>query len=443
MKVLILIIAIWFSSNLFCQTKINGRIDNYIHRDVNICTQFGDNSKIIATVKTNHNGEMNFTLNDYEKGLYRLYLDNEEFFDLILTNEDIEFATKAENPMYNMLIFKSKENSQLYYFYIKNNTSEYKIRILKQLTDIYPEGNFLSKVQKELLKETKLKNDHLKKAIKINKNSFAGRYLSYFYEPPVNAKYNEYEKNEYLKNNYLKFFNFNDVEMLNSDAYQKVIFNYFKLYRSNNSENMYKAAKSILTHIADKNQKIFSIIFEYILEGFDVMGLSEKAAKLSIEFGERCSDDDESLNLRIANSINLSIGKKAPDFTAISLQGQEISLSKSNSDYTLLIFWATWCDHCKYLFPRLLTAENLFKNANIQVITVSLDSNKESLEKFINDNKISWPVICDYKSWDNEIVKNYSIYATPFMIIIDKDLTIKAKPFNDESLFNFIEKIIK
>ncbi len=443
LKSLQIIIYLFFSiAPLFSQVYLNGRIEGYINREVILCTQFGDNSKIIASIKTNQNSAFSFKLEEYDKGLYRVYLDNDEHFDLIVTNQNIDFSTKPENPMYNMLIFSSDENVQLYNFYVENFILDYKIKILNQLLEIYPEGNFQKQIQKELKKEIENKNKNLQKAIKQNKNSFAGRYLTYYYEPVPNKKMNEAEKLEFLRNNYLSYFNFNDPEMLNSDAYTRVIFNYFKLYRSNKAENMLKASRNILNHLTDKDPKIFSFIFEYILEGLESIGLSEQVAQLSIEFGNRCSDNDDNLNLRIQNSINLSVGKKAPDFTDITISGQEIKLSEIKNENILLIFWASWCDHCKQIIPKLLTAENLFKQADVFVITVSLDTDRESLNSYIAQSGMDWPVICDYKSWDNEIVKKYSIYATPMMFVLDKDLNIKFKPYNEDALFSYMGTLL-
>jgi peroxiredoxin len=438
----IIIYLFLFVTPLFSQVYINGRIEGYINREVILCTQFGDKSKIVASIKTNQNSAFSFKLEEYDKGLYRVYLDNDEYFDLIVTNQNIDFSTKPENPMYNMRIFSSEENVQLYNFYVENFILDYKIKILNQLLEIYPEGNFQKQIQKELKKEIENKNKNLQNAIKKNKNSFAGRYLTYFYEPIPNKKINEAEKLEFLKKNYLSFFNFNDPEMINSDAYTRIIFNYFKIYRSNKHENMLKASKNILNHISDKDPKIFTFIFEYILEGLESIGLSEQVAQLSIEFGNRCSEIDDNLNLRIQNSINLSVGKKAPDFTAKTITGQEIILSEIKNDNILLIFWASWCEHCKQLIPKLLTAENLFNQADVYVITVSLDSDRESLNHYISQSGMNWPVICDYKSWDNEIVKQYSIYATPMMFVIDKDLTIKSKPYNEDALFSYIGTLL-
>jgi peroxiredoxin len=438
----IIIYLFLFVTPLFSQVYINGRIEGYINREVILCTQFGDKSKIVASIKTNQNSAFSFKLEEYDKGLYRVYLDNDEYFDLIVTNQNIDFSTKPENPMYNMRIFSSEENVQLYNFYVENFILDYKIKILNQLLEIYPEGNFQKQIQKELKKEIENKNKNLQNAIKKNKNSFAGRYLTYFYEPIPNKKINEAEKLEFLKKNYLSFFNFNDPEMINSDAYTRIIFNYFKIYRSNKPENMLKASKNILNHISDKDPKIFTFIFEYILEGLESIGLSEQVAQLSIEFGNRCSEIDDNLNLRIQNSINLSVGKKAPDFTAKTITGQEIILSEIKNDNILLIFWASWCEHCKQLIPKLLTAENLFNQADVYVITVSLDSDRESLNHYISQSGMNWPVICDYKSWDNEIVKQYSIYATPMMFVIDKDLTIKSKPYNEDALFSYIGTLL-
>ncbi|MEJ5268274.1 MAG: DUF4369 domain-containing protein, partial [Bacteroidales bacterium] len=94
----IIIYLFLFVTPLFSQVYINGRIEGYINREVILCTQFGDKSKIVASIKTNQNSAFSFKLEEYDKGLYRVYLDNDEYFDLIVTNQNIDFSTKPENP---------------------------------------------------------------------------------------------------------------------------------------------------------------------------------------------------------------------------------------------------------------------------------------------------------------------------------------------------------
>ncbi|MDD3859418.1 MAG: TlpA disulfide reductase family protein [Bacteroidales bacterium] len=442
MRCYITILVILISGEIFSQHFLNGVIEGYDRRDVNICSQFGDESKLIETVKTNQNGEFVFSINQQAVGLYRIYLDTQDYFDLIYNNEDIEIRTKVENPQYNMEILKSAENIQLYTYIIDNYISDYKIDVLDQLKDIYPDGKFRNKVESELKKEIKIKNKNLEKVIKQNPDSFTGRYLKFLRELSVPSKYNDYEKSEFLKKNYLSYYKFNDLSLLNSNAYTTVVLNYFKLYRSNNPEVYYTAAKEILDYIFFEDPKIFNFVFEYVLSGFESLGLDEQAAKISVEFGDLCSDGSDNLKMRIKSNTELSVGKKAPDFSALSTSGKKYTLSEMKTDYTLIIFWATWCEHCKITMPRLAAASNIFKEAKMDIIAISIDSDEQVLKEFLKENQMPWDVLCEYKGWDGQIVVDYAIFATPSMYIVDKELNIIAKPYNEERLYDELEKIL-
>ncbi len=442
MKKYLVVIFLLGSLAATAQYTLKGRIEGYMRREVNLCSQFGDESKVVETIRTDLNGSFTYNLDEQPVGLYRIFLDTQDYFDLIYNNEDIEISTKIENPQYNLKVVRSEENTQLYSYIVENYIFDYKIDVLSQLTEIYPDGKFRRKAEAELASEIKLKNRNVDKVIKQNPDSFAGRYLVCFKELTVSAKLNDYEKNEFLKKNYLKSFKMNDVALLNSDAYTNVVLNYFKLFKSNDPNTYYLAGKEVLDYVFFEDPRIFSFLFEYILTGFESLGLDEPAAELSLEFGDVCSDDNESLKLRIKSNTELSVGKKAPDFSANAISGKDFRLSDMKSDYTLIIFWATWCEHCQVTMPRLAAAGNIFKEAKIDIVAVSLDSDETALKNFLEENQMPWDVICDYKGWDSEIVVNYAIYATPSMFLVDKDMNIVAKPFNEEKLYNELEKIL-
>ena len=441
-KIKFLCLFVLLSFYSFAQYKLSCRIENYAHREVKAFTQFGDESKYIGTVQTNINSAFEFSFDEREIGLYRFYLDNDEHFDLIFNNENIQISTSVENPVYNMKVVESDENFQLYEFLKKDFLYKYKIQILDQFNSIYPDETFIKTVEKEKEKQIKEKNNLLFKVIKINKNSFAGNYLTYFKEIKAKENLSPEKKQEFYSKEYLKSYDFSNVLMLNSNAYQKVVLDYFKLFRANDPDIYYLAGKDVLDHIFFEEPVIFNIIFEFILNGFETIGLIEQASQLSLEFGDLCGDASDNLKARIKANTELSIGKQAPDFTTKTLDGQVYTLSKMKSNYTLVLFWATWCGHCQFTIPHFAEAQQLFDVANIDIVAISLDTDETELKDFLNKNPFPWNVACDYKSWDGKVVLDYSIYATPIMYLVDKNMTIVAKPYDEQKLFQEIEKIL-
>lgn len=82
---------------------------------------------------------------------------------------------------------------------------------------------------------------------------------------------------------------------------------------------------------------------------------------------------------------------------------------------------------------------NKFNNTHdtIEIITVSLDNDKQKWLKFIKENSIDLIDINAPKGWDETIASNYFIYTTPSMFLLDTKKKILGKPINLQELKNF------
>ena len=442
MKIKLLIIFSVLLPNIsISQNNFYGVIESYFNRELVITEQFGEESTLIQPIQTKNNGSFHFDFNGMQTGLYRIYLDNNESFDIIHNNEpNIEIYSRINNSAYSMLVIQSEENKQLYRFLRENMFYNYKIDLLTRFSEIYPDEKFVNKVisEKQTLEKRDRKN--LAKVIKKNPNSFSGRYLSYKRNLNPPKKYNRAEQIEYLKAHYLNFYDFTDKEMIFSDAYTEVIYNYIMLYRDNPNA-LYPAAKEALDHVSGSSPEIFTFIFNYILRGFESLEMHDVCSKLAIEYGENCIDSDENLQLRIKAHSKLSVGNKAPSFIATDFKGNNINLAESQSSFIILFFWATWCEHCKSTIEDLMNIESYLTANNVRLISISLDSNKDELSSFLKEHDIEWTVIVDYKSWEGDIPQQFAIYATPTLILIDNDLTIIQKPYNIDFLYRKLNDI--
>ncbi|MEK6616891.1 MAG: thioredoxin family protein, partial [Bacteroidota bacterium] len=123
----------------------------------------------------------------------------------------------------------------------------------------------------------------------------------------------------------------------------------------------------------------------------------------------------------------------------------KLNLYQLPTDYTLLLFWATWCPHCVQVVPEIKKAVEQYLNPKSQipnlkslmVVAVSLDTDKEQWQKFVTEkNLLSFINFSEYKGWQSEAVKKFNVYATPTMFLLDKDKKIIAKPETTEQLIN-------
>ena len=434
-NICILLIILLLSVYTSAQCVFSGKINGYSFGRLYICEQFGDDSKVVETITTNANGEFVFNFTNQQVGLYRIHADNRDYFDIIYSGENIRLETNIRNMRSSMKVLESEENQQLYMYVAQSELAEYKIRILRDLIGIYPQGDFLRAAEKELSKETAYLNTCLDRAIKMKNGTFASRYLSYFKDFNLNISESADKKKNFLAKN----FPMNDLELLNSNAYHHFIVSYLKKYEPSEYAN---AVREILDYLILGSHEVFTQMFDYVLTGFESMGRYDDLYSLSVEYGNSCSAD-ESLKTRVKSYTDLRIGAKAPDFEIETIDGEDVILSQMKSDYTLVIFWATWCENCKAEIPQINEAMPLIKRAKVDVVAISIDEDEVALRKFVKDNSISFKVATDLLGWEGRIVTDYAVYATPSMYIVDKDMNIVSKPITSEQLLTAVEKLIK
>lgn len=71
-------------------------------------------------------------------------------------------------------------------------------------------------------------------------------------------------------------------------------------------------------------------------------------------------------------------GKKAPDFTLDSIDGEQVSLSDfAGKNVVILDFWETTCDPCLKEMPHLVKLYEKYKEKGLVVLAVALDGPEE------------------------------------------------------------------
>ena len=77
--------------------------------------------------------------------------------------------------------------------------------------------------------------------------------------------------------------------------------------------------------------------------------------------------------LSLAPAHVVDVGDSAPDFSATTLDGKEISLSDFKGQVLLINFWATWCAPCKEELPLLEAYYRLQGKYGLRVLAVSTE----------------------------------------------------------------------
>jgi thiol-disulfide isomerase/thioredoxin len=131
----------------------------------------------------------------------------------------------------------------------------------------------------------------------------------------------------------------------------------------------------------------------------------------------------------LAPDILFNSDKFAPTYDSVTFPKK---LSELKSKYTLLVFGASWCPKCLEELPAIAKQYYKWKALDVEVVFVSLDESKVLFTNFVKI--FPFISVCDYQKWNSDIVKNYYVFATPTMFLLDHKREIILRPNSAEQM---------
>ena len=137
-----------------------------------------------------------------------------------------------------------------------------------------------------------------------------------------------------------------------------------------------------------------------------------------------------------AAEVETQIGKKAPAWELLGLDGKNVKSDTYKGKIIVLNFWATWCPPCRAEIPDFMKLHETYKEKNVVVLGVSLDSGLGPVKRFVRTQKLNYPVLMGNGKLVAEL-GNFS--AIPQTFIIDEEGRIHTQ-FRGLVKFEDLEK---
>jgi peroxiredoxin len=150
----------------------------------------------------------------------------------------------------------------------------------------------------------------------------------------------------------------------------------------------------------------------------------------------------EQLKKKADEKRTLTVGNMAPDFTMKNQNGQPLTLSSLRGKVVLIDFWASWCQPCRHENPNVVKLYDEYKSKGFDIIGVSLDRDKKSWLKAIEDDQLEWHHVSDLKFWNNEVAQKYKVKSIPHTVLLDKNGKIVANNLQGDLLAQKLSEIL-
>ena len=119
---------------------------------------------------------------------------------------------------------------------------------------------------------------------------------------------------------------------------------------------------------------------------------------------------------RIINQTRMWQGKTAPDFEGELLSGGKFTLSDYIGKRVIILnFFATWCGPCREEMPELERFYAKHRKEKLILVGIAEESEKEAVSKFVQNYKLTFPVIIDEKG---KIGRKYGVTSYPTTVMI-------------------------
>ncbi len=456
MKNLLFTVALLISLNSVSQKNIiNGKIEGYPEKYVYFMGFDGNQSNVFDSIRTDQMGGFRWNLNDEDPGLFRIIFGNDKFLDIIVNNESFSFNTTYSYPKDDVKFSVSKENSIFYDYLNKRNENQFKLELLTPLVAQYPQNEeFYKEAEKEYIQLQDNMKNYTNSVIENNPDLLVSKFIHYDKPHQIDLSVPFSEQDEYLKKHYFDDLNFDDPVLLNLNVLPGKIIGYLSLYRDPSlakvlQEELFRQAVDSILHKTMNNEEIYYFSLQYLIDGFQMYGFDNLVDHIGKTYtlDKTCVNEERKSELekRMDNIRKLSAGNNAPDIKIINTNEHSSPqwLSQIDSDYKLVLFWSSWCPHCKSIIPGLRDYYNQVPREKFEIISISVDTSATGYQKVSDELSIPWISFADFKGWNTQAAIDYSIYATPMMILVDKDLKIIYKPSGIAELKTKMEEFLQ
>ncbi len=120
-----------------------------------------------------------------------------------------------------------------------------------------------------------------------------------------------------------------------------------------------------------------------------------------------------------AQESGIPVGSKAPAVKVNDLEGKPVDLAQYiGKQPVLLEFWATWCELCEELLPRVRAAHAAY-GSKVEFIGVNVTVNQtpERVRRYVDTHQPGFRTLYDDQGTS---IRAYKVPTTSYVVVVDR-----------------------
>ncbi len=452
---------------------------------------YGDKNRVVTSTTVDKKGLFQFPFSDDSPvGMYRLKFEKGRNVDVVYNSEDIEISISkpvmqaGKYSLFEGIDVLSYGDSRLYYDFLQTlDLKRERTALLKQLKRLYPPskdkvadqnttsvpetetGLFHSQIESELGSLHQRFEEYIQQLIDNNPDSYAAKIIKTLKPPLSTGDMSGTERGEWLKEHFWDSIDFSDATLLHSPVIPSKVFEYISLYSNNRLSReeqemaLIEAVDNILFR-AHADDIVFSVVLDLITRKFEKSEYELVLTYITENYilsDSGCEDSEKVVSADRADELRdkvktikkMAIGNPAPEIdmpqqglfdleiaegSVVTANGSQMKLSNISAEYTLVLFWASWCPHCSSLLSAVKGIYDEYRDKGLEILAISIDEERTAWQNAITKGQYDWINYSELTGWEGMAAKEYGVWSTPRMYLLDRDKSIIAKPSTVEEL---------
>lgn len=372
---------------------------------------------IIVTKEQSKNNTWTFKYPSHYMGMMKVYFpSSNNAVSFISENKNVSIKLDVQNNKVKDVLYLDEANDLMSKQQEGSQKKELILPALSQIKEYYKDNTDFGKALKTEINRLSGANNTIDAA--------QHPFISYY-----NTNYSKFLSNsvdpakKVTQDDIINFLDKSNDMLESSSMLRPVLVSYLN---TGGNTDVGASVDKLLDRLKVETPRGQTVLSE-LIDIFDAYDMEEfKTKYLTLAKNLKCTINDR-LASTLKSNANIEMGAAFPNVkfqSAVNTSAK--SLYDVKADKKVIVFWSSTCSHCETELPQLLAKYNDLKAKNIQIIGLSLDTDKNSYTQKIA--AFPWINDSELRGWNSSYVETYNVHATPTYFILDANNKIINKP---------------